>query len=69
MLTRSAMSGTFPDGNTVSWSIVNNAGSLPTYSNVGTAKNNFESWNVYKDNYRVLYEVNGWTCYTVYWCF
>lgn len=69
MLTRSATSGTFPDGNQVSWSIVANAGSLPTYSHVGTAKNSFESWNVYKDNYRVLYQVNGWTCYTVYWCF
>ena len=69
MLMRSAIIGTFPDGNQVSWSIVANAGSLPTYSHVGTAKNNFESWNVYKDNYRVLYQVNGWTCYTVYWCF
>ncbi|KAH7350893.1 hypothetical protein BKA65DRAFT_246865 [Rhexocercosporidium sp. MPI-PUGE-AT-0058] len=62
-------SGTFPDGNVVRWSIVANAGSLATYSNVGIASNLEEHWNVYKDKYRLLYEVDGWQCYTVYWCF
>lgn len=61
--------GTFPDGNKVSWSIVANAGTMAAYSNVGTAGNNFEHWNVYKDKYRLLYEVDGWQCFTVYWCF
>ncbi|OQO05246.1 hypothetical protein B0A48_09013 [Cryoendolithus antarcticus] len=59
----------FPDGNTVNWAIVANAGSLGTYSHVGSARNKFESWNVYKDKYRLLYQVDGWSCYTVYWCF
>jgi hypothetical protein len=60
---------TFPDGNSVSWVIQNDAGQLPKYSHVGTAKNKYESWNIYKDNYRVLYEIDGWQCYTAYWCF
>ena len=60
---------TFPDGNTVTWNIESDGNWQPTYSSVGTAKNNFETWNVYKDNYRVLYEVDGWKCYTLYWCF
>lgn len=61
--------GTFPDGNTVSWNIEAGAGATQAYTNVGTAKNSFEGWNVYKDNYRLLYTVDGWSCYTVYWCF
>lgn len=60
---------TFPDNNTVSWSIVANAASRPAFAHVGSARNNFETWNVYKDNYRVLYTVDGWSCFTVYWCF
>ena len=57
---------TFPDGNTVSWDIEARATVFPTYSWVGTAKNNYESWNVYKDIYLVLYTVDGRACYTVY---
>ena len=58
----------FPDKNIVAWQIDPNAQTEATYALVGSAKNNFELWNVYKDKYRLLYEVDGWQCYTVYWC-
>ena len=60
---------TFKDGTTVTWSIETDGATQPTFSQVGTAKNDFEKWTVYKDKYRQLYEIDGWKCYSVYWCF
>jgi hypothetical protein len=35
---------------------------------VGTAKNNFRNFGVHKDNFRVLYTIDGWEVHTVYRC-
>ncbi|ORY16355.1 hypothetical protein BCR34DRAFT_584306 [Clohesyomyces aquaticus] len=62
--------GTFPDGNQFWASIAENAhdDSVPLYSEVGNAGNSYHGMRVFKDRWRVMYEIDGWKCYTLYWC-
>jgi hypothetical protein len=63
----STNSGTFPDGNTFTVDMWNNAIN-PVNENTGVARNNFRDFAVPKDDERVLYEIDGWQIRTIYWC-
>ena len=57
----------FADGDTLTWNIQANAQSLPFETQCGTAKNKYQSFNVFKDDKHVVWEQNGWAYETIYW--
>ena len=61
------ITGVFPDGDTFTCVVLTGAQSKPYGSLVGVARNNFRTFKVYKDNNRVLYEVNGWQVHSIYY--
>jgi len=61
--------GTFKDKTVFHWNIIGLAPEKPVLSYCGVADNTFHQFSIYKDNLRVLYEIDGWKCSTIYWCF
>jgi len=59
--------GTFSDGDVFSSSVNSNAPSAKYGAPCGTASNKFRPMTIYKDDYKLLYEVNGWQVHAVYW--
>ena len=41
----------------------------PEFSYVGNADNTFNRYRIFKDRKHLLYTIDGWECYTVYWAF
>ena len=60
--------GTFQDGNVFTWTIQRNAQSLAFATECGDAKNNFQSYRVFKDDHHVVWKQDGWEYKTIYWC-
>lgn len=55
---------------TVGWNLADDAGRSPIFSRVGFAdKNNDSKWDVYRDDGRVLYEMDGWRAQAMFWAF
>ncbi|MCJ1398726.1 hypothetical protein MMC11_001927 [Xylographa trunciseda] len=63
-------SGVFPDGDRfTSWlGSPSDIAPIENLPQVGRAANRYRSMDAYKDQYRVLYEIDGWLVYTVYYC-
>lgn len=59
----------FRNGTRFRWNIVNNAQERPDFSRCGSADNSFVRFGIYKDRPRVLYEIDGWQCTAIYWCY
>jgi len=59
---------TFPDGNVFTWSINANAQAQAFGTQVGTAKNNFQTYSIFKDDQHVVYSKDGLNYKTIYWC-
>ncbi|RSL59086.1 hypothetical protein CEP53_005944 [Fusarium sp. AF-6] len=65
--------GTFGTGVTFTSEIFANAASKRTNAWTGTGTNGFHNFNCYKSTdpgapARVLYTVDGWSVYSIYWC-
>ncbi|MCJ1295283.1 hypothetical protein MMC34_006845 [Xylographa carneopallida] len=62
--------GVFPDGDRFSaWiGAAADVAKVATFHQVGWAANAYRPMNVYRDQWRVLYEIDGWQVYTVYYC-
>ncbi|PMD45889.1 PR-1-like protein [Hyaloscypha variabilis F] len=59
---------TFPDGNVFTWSINADAQAQAFGTQVGTAKNNYQSYTIFKDDQHIVYSENGLNYKTIYWC-
>lgn len=53
----------------VHWSVFGGSETHPINTTVGTTDNGFASFWIFKDAGDVLYEVDGWTCHSVYWAY
>ncbi|KAF2742333.1 zincin [Sporormia fimetaria CBS 119925] len=59
----------------VKWSLVDDAGRVPNFTQVGFAErlaygeSDWNLWNVYRDDGRVLYEKDGWKFRAMFWAF
>jgi hypothetical protein len=60
--------GDFGNGNHFSVMVDANGQAVPVYSKCGHAQNKFRVFDVHRDNFRVLYEVDGWHVYAAYYC-
>jgi hypothetical protein len=59
--------GTFADGDVFSSTVSANAPSAKYGAPCGTAANKYRPMTIYKDDYKLLYEVDGWQVHAVYW--
>jgi hypothetical protein len=64
----SLSSATFNDGNVLAVNIVAGAGDQGFGSPVGSGKNNFQSYQIFKDDSRQVFESGGWTFTSIWWC-
>ncbi|KAH8656593.1 CAP domain-containing protein [Tricladium varicosporioides] len=58
---------TFPDGNVLTWSIPSDAQSKPDQTKVGTAHNKQRNFDIYKDNKRKVFDLDGISYNVIYW--
>ncbi|KAJ8121449.1 hypothetical protein O1611_g10097 [Lasiodiplodia mahajangana] len=58
----------FTSGTTFSWTIQSDAQNKPNYTKVGTARNPYHNYNVFKDDQHVMYtEGSGNVCRSIYY--
>jgi hypothetical protein len=62
------MPGTFNDGNVFTINIIEDAQSKGTGEVVGSASNNFQTYNTFKGDNREVFEKGGYTFHRVYYC-
>lgn len=60
---------TFNNGTRFYWTMYDGARDSPEFSYVGNADNTFNRYRIFKDRKHLLYTIDGWECYTVYWAF
>lgn len=54
---------------TVRWSIFGDSQNRASGESAGTADNGWQNFWTYKDSGNFLYEIDSWTCNSVYWAF
>ena len=62
------MPGTFPNGDALVVNIIADAQSKGTGEIVGSASNNFQTFNTFKADNREVFENGGYTFTRVYYC-
>jgi hypothetical protein len=62
------MPATFNDGNVFTINIIEDAQSKGTGEVVGSASNNFQTYNTFKGDNREVFEKGGYTFHRVYYC-
>jgi hypothetical protein len=67
MANRLSYSGVFADGNAFTCVLNGDAHVQATGTKVGVAANNFRSFDVYKGDGRLLYTIDGWGVYAIYY--
>ena len=58
----------FPNGDDFTWNINSGAQSQGDFSECGSAKNNEQSFKVFKGDKHVVFQKDGWTYTTIYYC-
>ena len=67
-LTRLVRKGKFPNGDVFETCIVTNGTNNGFGSLSGLARNNNRAWNVYRNDNRIAWSLNGWDYHAIYSC-